>query len=99
MTVRGSCLCGAVSYEITGSLVRSDWSLPLFNVQEVSRGSICDVGERQPGPVPVDIRPGICRGIRILAWKKEMLSQELRLPACSYRFRQDHGDRVGNSRR
>jgi hypothetical protein len=56
--------------------------LPLFNVQEVSRGGICDVGERQPGRVPMGIRRGIRRAIRILSEKREVLLQQVRLPAC-----------------
>ncbi len=58
--------------------------MPLFKVQEVSRGSICDLGDRQPGPVPMDIGPGIRPRVRILPWTREVLLQEVRLAACCY---------------
>jgi hypothetical protein len=94
VVIKGSCLCGAVSYEITGSFIAAG-NCPLSHVQEVSWGGICDVGVHQPGPVPVDIRRGICPGVPILSRTREMLLQEVRLPACCCTFRQDLGGGVG----
>jgi hypothetical protein len=62
MTITGSCLCRAVSYEITGSF-KAAGPLPLFDLQEVSRGGICDVGARQSGSVSLDIRRRISRAL------------------------------------
>jgi hypothetical protein len=63
-------------------LVQSGGTLPLFDLQEVARGGICDVGARQSGSVSLDIGRGIRRAVRILTCKREVLLQEVRLPAC-----------------
>ena len=42
-------------------LLQSGGALPLFDLKEVSRGGICDLGARQSGPVSLDNRSRIYR--------------------------------------
>ena len=71
MAITGSCLWGCELRDYR--LVQGGGTLPLFNVQEISRRGICDVGARRSGPVSLDIRRGVCGALRVLTWKREML--------------------------
>ena len=98
MSIRGSFCVELWSDEITGSLAAVG-RCHCSRCRKSHGAAFANVGDYHPRPVPMDVRRGIHPGVPILAWKREMLLQEVRLPACCYSFREGHGGGVGNNRR